>query len=205
MSWELRKKIKNSKSDNDEDDNEDSIDIKIKNNHIYFYCDVSPKSAQQLNQAIMELNTPGNIYNEIWIHINSDGGTVYDVLSSIDTITSSSTPVVTLIEGMAASAATMLSIAGDRRLIRPNSVMLIHQLRGGYYGKKCDVKDEMVNLEKLEKKIIDLFFKNSTISKKVFTKMMKQELEYSAKECLKMGFVDEIYTGEKVLKKRKRN
>jgi len=189
---------------NNEAEEEGGGDITIHGNHIYFYSDVATKPIQQLNQAINDLNEPGNCYTEIWLHINSYGGTVYDALAAVDTIKASPTPIITLIEGMCASAATMLSVVGDRRYIRPHSVMLIHQLRCGVYGKKEDVSDEMENIKKLEKRLVELYVENSKISKAVFKKMMGRELEYSAKKCLKMGLVDEIYEGEKSLGKRKR-
>jgi len=62
----------------------------------------------------------------------------------------------------------------------------------------------MENIKKLEKRLVELYVENSKISKAVFKKMMGRELEYSAKKCLKMGLVDEIYEGEKSLGKRKR-
>ena len=199
-SWGAKKIIKKN-----EDDEEDSIlDVSTKDNHIYFYTDVTTKTISQLNTAIESLNKPGNLYREIWIHINSWGGTVYDALAGVDVIISSQTPIITLIEGIAASAATMLSISGDKRLIRPNSAMLIHQLRGGYYGKKCDAEDEIKNLEKLENKLVDYFVTNTKIRESKFRKMMARELEYSAETCYKLGLVDEIYMGEKNLGKRKR-
>ena len=189
----------------EEEDEENSGDVVVKGNHIYFYADVEAKSIQTLVQALLDLNKPGNMYREIWIHINSWGGYVMDAFAAIDSIRASATPVVTIIEGMCASAATMISIAGDRRLSRPNGVMLIHQLRGGTYGKKCDVDDEIVNLNNLEKRIIDLFKKNTKIRVKKFKSMMKRELEYPATECLQHGFIDEIYKGERVIGKRKRD
>jgi ATP-dependent Clp protease protease subunit len=140
----------------------------------------------------------------MWVHINCWGGTVYDALAAVDVMVASPTPIVTIIEGMAASAATMLSIAGDRRLIRPSGVMLIHQLRGGDYGKKCDVEDEMENLEKLEDRLVEYYVANTKIRESKFRKMMGRELEYSAETCLKLGLVDEIYKGEEILGKRKR-
>jgi len=71
--WGRKKQHKkNSESDEEEDDD----DIIIHNNHIYFYSDVYTKPIQQLNKAINELNEQGNGYSEIWIHINSYGGTV---------------------------------------------------------------------------------------------------------------------------------
>lgn len=198
------KQHKKRKKNEEEEEEDEEGNITIHGNHIYFYSDVATKPIQQLNQAINKLNEQGNGYSEIWLHINSYGGTVYDALAAADTIKASPTPIITIIEGMCASAATMISVVGDKRYIRPHSVMLIHQLRCGAYGKKEDVDDEMDNVKKLEKRLVELYVDNSKLSKVVFQKMMKRELEYSAEKCLKMGFVDEIYRGEKSLGKRKR-
>ena len=195
---------KKNSSSNDDDDDEVDLDVTVTENHIYFHTDVTGKSVKQLITAIQKLNKPGKLYREIWVHINCWGGTVYDALAAVDVMVASPTPIVTIIEGMAASAATMLSIAGDRRLIRPSGVMLIHQLRGGEYGKKCDVEDEMENLEKLEDRLVEYYVSNTKIRESKFRKMMGRELEYSAETCLKLGLVDEIYKGEEILGKRKR-
>ena len=197
--WGLKKHQKT--NDIEEEDVSDMI---VRRNHIYFYSDVETKPIQKLNQAINELNEPGNGYAEIWIHINSYGGAVYDALAAVDTIRASPTPIITLIEGMCASAATMISIAGDLRYIRPHGVMLIHQMRCGIHGKKEDVDDEIENVNKLEERLVELYTSNSKLTKVAFKKIMKKELEYSAKKCLRLGLVDKIYTGEKALGKRKR-
>jgi len=194
--WGLKRKKKN---DDDDDDDDDESKVKVCKNHIYFYADVAPKAILKLNQAIDALNEPGKMYSEIFIHINSYGGYVYDALSTVDRIIASETPVTTIIEGIAASAATMISICADHRQIRPNSVMLIHQLRGGTYGKKCDFDDEYHNLNKLEKRLTKLYQEHTTLSKKKLKEMMSKELEYEPTECEKLGLVDEILT-----RKRKR-
>ena len=194
--WGLKRTKKNDDSD-DEDD--DDSKVKICENHIYFYADVAPKTILKLNHAIDSLNKPGKMYSEIVIHINSYGGYVYDALSAVDRIISSETPVTTIIEGIAASAATMISICADRRQIRPNSVMLIHQLRGGTYGKKCDIDDDYINMNKLENRLSRLYQEHTKLSKKKLKEMMSKELEYEPKECMKHGLVDEILT-----RKRKR-
>lgn len=195
--WGLKRTKKNDDSDDEEDDDSK---VKICKNHIYFYSDVAPKAILKLNQAIDDLNEPGKMYPEIFIHINSYGGYVYDALSAVDRIVASETPVTTIIEGIAASAATMISICADHRQIRPNSVMLIHQLRGGTYGKKCDLDDEYKNLNRLEKRLTSLYQEHTTLSKKKLKEMMSKELEYEPDDCVKYGLVDEILT-----RKRKRD
>ena len=199
--WGRSKKTKKNK---DEEEEDETSEITVSRNHIYFYSDVDVKPIQQLNQAINDLNEPGKCYPEIWLHINSYGGSVYDALAAVDTIQASPTPIITIIEGIAASAATMISISGDRRYIRPNGVMLIHQMRCGFYGKKQDAADEMKNVDQLEDKLMALYLDNTNLSKNKFKKIIRRELEHNAEDCKKMGFVDEIFTGNGVLGKRKR-
>ena len=198
-----RSKIKK-KNDDSEKEEEEPLDITVIRNHIYFYSDVDTKPIKQLNQAINALNEPGKCYPEIWIHINSYGGDVYDALAAVDTIQASPTPIVTIIEGIAASAATLISISGDRRLIRPNAAMLIHQMRCGFYGKNQDAKDEMNNINKMEAKLTALYLNNTKLTKSKLKRIICRENEYDAEDCKKMGLVDEIFTNPVSLGKRKR-
>ena len=72
------------------------------------------------------------------------GGSVFAGLSIIDTIISNPIPVVSIVEGSAASAATLISVVCSERQIRPNSFMLIHQMSSGFWGKMEEIKDEYI-------------------------------------------------------------
>jgi ATP-dependent protease ClpP protease subunit len=192
-----------SKKDEIETDN-DNPKVIVSKNHIYLYSDVCELSMLQLNKAINDLNEPGEIYTEIWIHINSYGGSVYDALAAVDTIQDSPTPIITIVEGIAASAASMISVVGDKRYIRSNGTILIHQIRNEFSGKKSDMEDDLENIKKLDNKLSELYVKNTNIKKSEIQKIFKNELEFDAKKCLEMGIVDEIYSGTKTLGKRKR-
>ena len=121
--------------------NHDVVD-KVKN-HIYFYCDVNTQNCLTLNQHITSLNKElqkvSIDYNvespKIYLHINSYGGDLLSSFSSIDYIRNSKIPVVSIIEGCAASAATLMSIVCSKRYMTPHSFMLIHQLSSCAYGK----------------------------------------------------------------------
>ena len=78
-------------------------------------------------------------------------------LAAIDIMESSMSPIYTIIEGYAASAATMLSIMGEKRYMHKNAHMLIHQMSSGFWGKMEEIKDEMKNLKRLEKVITKIY------------------------------------------------
>ena len=64
----------------------------------------------------------------ITLYITSNGGYVYQVFSTIDTIRGMKIPVNTVCKGFVASAGTLLSLAGKKRLITESSYMLIHEI-----------------------------------------------------------------------------
>ena len=80
----------NSKKNSD-DEEEAVLDVTVTENHIYFHTDVTGKSIKQLITAIQQLNKPGKLYREIWVHINCWGGTVYDALAAVDVMVASPT------------------------------------------------------------------------------------------------------------------
>lgn len=186
----------------------DSVDytelVVVSGNHIYFYSDVCSNTILQLNRAINDLNQPGSGYPEIWLHINSSGGNVYDALAAVDTISDSPTPIITIVEGMAASAASMIAMVGDKRYIRTNGTILIHQLSTTFQGKKSDMDDEFQNLKAMDDKMIDLYVANTILRRADIKKIINNELEFGACKCIEIGIIDEIYTGSVPIGKRKR-
>lgn len=185
--------------------NEDSVTHE--DNHIYFYADVNTKNILQLNKCINELNNKFlsmksdlNIkYNSevaipIYLHINSNGGYITDALAGVDKIKNSKIPIISIVEGYAASAATLLSIVAKKRQITENSSMLIHQLSGGMWGTYQQMIDDFQNctyLENLTSKIY-LNYSKGKLKKKKLKKYLKRDLMWDAKKCKELGLIDEI-------------
>ena len=103
--------------------------VTVLGNRIYYYAYVDTEPILELNKALVELS--GKLMSEfgkdappIKLHINSLGGYLYDCMAGIDGILSCSVPVHTVIEGVAASAATLISVHGAKRYIARNSYML---------------------------------------------------------------------------------
>ena len=188
------------------DNNE--IETKIVDNHIYFYSSVNKKSALELNLKLREVeNKLIKKYNDhnphqeyIYLHINSFGGSVFSAFSIIDTILNLKIPVVSIIEGAAASAATMISVMCDYRIIYESSYMLIHQLSSGTWGKMSELEDEMENLKELMNSIRDIYKKKTNIPDGEINEILKHDLWWNPEICLAKGLVDEIKTTEKKYK-----
>ena len=184
----------------EEDDEEEEVEeIKVINNHIYFYSDVSIHSILNLTEIIKKttqnllvMNVQFDCDVEIYLHINSGGGDVFAVLSIINLIENNKININTIIEGQACSAATILAMVGSTRQITQNSYMLIHNISSGFWGKMHEFEDEMKNLTLLTKDIKKLYTKYTNISTKQLEQLLKKDLLLNANICLSYGLIDEI-------------
>jgi ATP-dependent Clp endopeptidase proteolytic subunit ClpP len=196
-------KIKRKVGDDDDDDDLDSIfetGIKKDENRIYFYQEVNKDNVLKLNTTIRNMNNtllnrsnilsqePGNIF----LHINSTGGGLFDGLLASDIIRTNKVPIITIVDGVAASAATLMSIVGKKRFINKNSFMLIHQLSSGVWGTYHNIKDEKQNCDLLMKTIKKIYKEHTKVPIKKLEQILERDIWLSSEECLEYGLVDEI-------------
>lgn len=179
-----------------EEDSQESVETT--DNNIYFYCDVTRQSVLELNKKLKALHnsaiTTGinlNIATPLTrLHINSHGGSLLDGFAAVDAIRDSN--VVSIVEGSAASAATLMSVVASKRLITKHSFMLIHQLSGAMWGKFEDMKDDMQNCNMFMDTVYDIYGTYAKIPKNILKDILKRDIYFDAKTCLKYGLVDEI-------------
>ena len=129
---------------------------------------------------------------EIFLYINSLGGHIFDAFSALDTIISSRIPINTVIDGCSASAATLISVVGHRRYIKPHSYFLIHQISSIMWGKYTEFKDEMENLDKFMSMIKGIYKKHTKLPMTKLDEILKHDIWFNAEEALSFGLVDEI-------------
>ena len=181
----------------------DDSRVSAEHNRIYFYSGVTRKDNLVLNKLIhttgYKLANIQQVYKlddppKIQLHINSYGGSVFAGFGSVDYIRTCPVPVVSIIDGCAASAATIMSVVAQERLMHEHAFMLIHQLSSGMWGKFEEMKDDMKNNELLMKKIIGIYEEHTNIPKSKIKDILKRDLWWDAKTCLKYGLVDDIIT-----------
>jgi ATP-dependent Clp endopeptidase proteolytic subunit ClpP len=175
--------------------------LEVTDNKIYFYAEVHRDKVLQLNKKISELNNnltrqklQYDLNEDIPIHlyINSFGGSIFSGFSAMDHILKSRLPVITVVDGVCASAATFLSVVGTKRYITKHSYMLIHQLSSGCWGKFEDFKDTMKNLENFMVLIKNVYCKYTEIPEDKLEEILKHDIFFNADECLKYKLVDGI-------------
>lgn len=174
--------------------------IEVDENRIYFYCTVGQNEALELNRLIRKLDIEMKYLSDrlacqkvpIHLHINSPGGDAFSGLSIVDTIRSCKTPVYTYIDGSAASAATLISMAADKRFASENSFMLLHQPALSWGGKLDEFWDEVENQKKIYEKIKNIYLSNSKISEEKLEDLLQHELWLDVETCLEYGFIDKV-------------
>lgn len=132
------------------------------------------------------------------IHINSGGGSVFDGQSMATAIKNHGAPVTTIIEGVAASMATIIALSGDAVYMTNNSLFMIHNPMLDSYGDKNELKKAISLLEKVETNMVNAYSSKTKLSKKEIASMMNEETWFTAKEAVKAGFVDRVVDEVKV-------
>lgn len=173
--------------------------IRVIENNVYFYGDVSESNALDLNSALravdMKLKSAATVLDVtpvIKLHINSYGGSLFAGLATVDTIRSLNSEVHSIIDGAAASAATIISCSCTKRSIGKYSKMLIHQLSSGMYGKYTELEDDMENNKHLMETIKAIYKEYTKVPMKKLNEILKHDLWFDSKTCLALGLVDEI-------------
>jgi len=176
--------------------------IRVVENTIYFYDDVTEDSMLELNKTLLEvdlkLQNTRNILGEdaftpiIHLHINTFGGSIFAAFSTVDTIRNLKSKVYTYADGSVASAGTLLLAVGDKRFVGKHAHVLIHQLSSGFYGKFSEIEDEMYNLNNLMKLLKKFYKEHTKIPMKNLDALLKKDIWMEADECVRLGIVDEI-------------
>lgn len=131
---------------------------------------------------------------DVTVRINSGGGDVFAAHAIHNQLVSYKGRVTVVIDGLAASAATIIAVAGDRIIMPSNALFMIHNPAIGlsdYYGA-----DELLKaaeaLNTIKDSIVAAYRKRCKASAEELAAMMDAETWMGAAECLEKGFVDEI-------------
>jgi len=172
---------------------------RVVENNVYFYGDITEQNALELNSILYELDRKLAVTSlfldakpVIHLHINSYGGSLFAGLATVDVIRNLRCEVHSHIEGAAASAATIISVACVKRTIGKYSKMLIHQLSAGSYGKYNELEDDMENNKHLMQTIKTIYKEYTKVPMKKLDEILKHDLWFDCNTCLELGLVDEI-------------
>lgn len=135
-----------------------------------------------------------NPKKDISFYINSPGGVVTSALAMYDTMQYIKPPVSTVCIGQAASAGSLLLMAGaaDKRYSLPNSRIMIHQPSGGAQGQATDIEIQAQEILRLRAKLNELYVHHTGRKLAEIEKGMERDNFMSANEAKKFGLIDHV-------------
>ncbi len=196
--------------DDDDDENEGkskSFDAKIeslllKKRRIFFSTAVTDQSAKDAIRKLwyLEHMDPGK---PILFVINSPGGSVDSGFAIWDQIQMITSPVVTLVTGLAASMGSILSLAAapGKRYATKNARIMIHQplISGVIQGQATDLEIQAKEIIKTRKQIVDTYAKATGKDPAILEKTIDRDTWMSADEAKDFGLLDGIVNSYKEL------
>ena len=134
---------------------------------------------------------------EIYLYINSPGGSITDGMGIVDTMNYISCPVSTICVGMAASMGAVLLASGEKgkRFATPNSEILIHQPLiggGGLSGQTTEIRIHADHMVKTREKLNKLLSDRTGQSLETIQRDTERDNYMTAEEALKYGLIDGI-------------
>lgn len=180
---------------------DDQIEAELlKARRIFFSDQVDSDTARQAIRKLwyLELTNPGK---PILLVINSPGGSVDAGFAVWDQVQMISSPVTTLITGLAASMGSVLSLcaAPGRRFATPNSRIMIHQpsIGGVVRGQATDLEIQAKEILKTRSQLVDLYAEKTGKPAKLIEKTMDRDAWMSPQEAKEFGLLDKIVTSYK--------
>ena len=133
----------------------------------------------------------GNITN-ITLRINSLGGDIFEAQAMYSYLKTHPANITVMIDGIAASAASVVAMSGNKIIMPENALLMIHNPAGGVYGEAEDMRDSAEILDKVRDTIANVYIARTGLERDKVIEMMNAETWLSAQEAKALKFCDEI-------------
>ncbi len=165
----------------------------LKDRIIFLGTDVNEHTANLVVAQLLFLQAE-DPKKDIYFYINSPGGSVYDALAIYDTMQYVANDIQTVGIGVQASAAAFLLSSGTKgkRIILPNSTVMIHQPSSGTRGKVTDMEIDLKESLRIKQRLSDIMAKNTGQTVKKIQSDMERDYWMTAEEAKRYGVVDKV-------------
>ncbi len=133
---------------------------------------------------------------EIFLYINSPGGSVYSGLAIYDTMQFIKPDVQTICVGIAMSLGSLLLAGGaqGKRMALPNARILIHQVSGGFEGQGTDIEIQAREVIGLKRRLEEIYSLHTGKSIEEVSRDMERDFFMSPQEATEYGIIDSVIT-----------
>ena len=134
---------------------------------------------------------------DVTVFINSPGGDVFAASQIYTMLRNHPGKVTVKIDGIAASAASVVAMAGEETLISPTGMLMCHNPMTCAMGNKADMEKAIALLDEVKESIINAYAEKSHLSRNKIARLMDEETWMNAEKALQLGFVDGILFSKK--------
>lgn len=144
-------------------------------------------SAKDFIAALNGITAPA-----IHLSINSPGGSVFDALAMFNALRQHPAEILVDIMGVAASAASLVAMAGDKIMMPDNAFMMIHNPWSVATGNAAELRDLADTMDKIGESLVTIYSNRSGQPADKIRQLLDAETWLSAQEALDLGLADEI-------------
>ena len=168
---------------------------------VYIYGDIGGwfdgVNAVDVAKEIAAISAPS-----INVHINSGGGLVFDGVAIYNAIAAHKAEIIVHVDGLAASIASVIAMAGDEIRIGESANIMIHKPWSGVFGDAEAMRAEATLLDILEAGIVDIYAARTGMDRADLTKLVAAETWMRGQDAVDRGFADSV-TPNKAPKEKK--
>ena len=174
---------------------------------LYIAKQVDQDSINELTKSIIAINEDDRYLEKVYalqdleykpkpikIYIDSYGGYVYQCFGLLSIMSTSKTPIHTIVTGCAMSCGFLIAISGHKRFCYSKSTYMYHQVSSVVVGKVKDLEEDVIEAKRLQKMIEEITIENTKITEKKLEKIYKTKKDWfiDSDEALKLKVIDEI-------------
>lgn len=153
--------------------------------------EVTPKQFKEDLDALGDIET-------LNVYINSPGGDVFAGQTIYSMLKRHKAQVNVYVDGVAASIASLIAMAGDKIIMPANAMMMIHSPWTIAMGNAQDFRKLADDMDKIRDSMIVAYESRSALTSEEIAEIMDAETWLSAEECLEYGFADEIAEAKQI-------
>lgn len=154
--------------------------------------EVDATSAITFKDALKEVKT-----DTLLVRINSGGGSVAEALAIYSQLQDFEGKIITKVDGIAASAASVIFMAGEERIVPNSGLLMIHNAWTYAEGNANELRKMADDLDKITQPSIDIYVEKTGQNEETIKALMDNETWITSKEALELGFATETVKEDK--------
>ncbi len=153
--------------------------------------EVSPKQFKEDLDALGDIQT-------LNLYINSAGGDVFAAQAIYSMLKRYKAKVITYIDGLAASAASLVAMAGERVIMPINAMLMIHDPWAVTIGNSGDHRKMADELDQIRRSMVAVYAAKTGLAEKKIIELLEAETWFTAEEAVEQGFADEVQESKQI-------